>query len=1357
MEKQMSEELLIPLSSDECGHSGGEPDSDEDVITNYHIPSLDMLPRPGPLPTISVTPHSPASKIYPVLEDSLQQVRELHESVQHMRNVTIPDTYIPNSKDLAIALNPLLSQMARLSSSCPTLNEANQDMDLLGGSLGSSPVHQNRKGSATQDWLCQPETQRRRSWSALEDLTVKDKAKHTRQRSISLSSMESEADESSFVDNVDGSTTKLLGPDAPVVLRHRNARGSGGATSTHSLNEADLQNDFNKIKAKREAEQRLLPQRLPLQKSISTPSIIAVRDLAPEPILAGAQPTLPIVSFEGHSEKRRKRGSLFFRKKKDKNKKIAHQWVSACYGSSQICDVCAKHLSNKPALYCECCGTTVHQNTCKDNIAECNKPKNTKNSNKMSGFGVPNSKNSFSKRGSASVPGNVNSTSTSQILCDDKDSDLHGHYDGTSFPDDVPLVPLEFLSDSPITAAELCADLSLGLHENEPDSWTPHVGKEISRKLKEKEVKRQEHIYEFILTEKHHCMTLLVMQKVFVEGLQKYFQLGANVERMFPRLADLTELHLGLLARLRQRQRESPVVSTIADILLEQFSNTNASKLKSAYGEFCSRHRDAVELYKYYLQNDARFGQFVRHCQANPLLKKKGIPECILFITQRLTKYPLLIEPLIKTSKENKKEQDVLHKALALIKEILVEVDAQVAEKEKEDRKLEIYNRIDAKSYTVHRDHKFKKSDILQGNRSLKFEGVAMLMQGRGKMQIVLVIVLSDVLFFLQENSHKYSFFTPDNKAGVVSLQKLLVREKAGQDSRGIYLISSNPADPEMFELKVHKPKDKQVWIHAIREAVQSCPEDDEDSSVLSAEERQSLLNAKQIRHFVDAESDVEGLLRQKDIEQALLLEEKMSLQLKLLSAAGIDPPSPSSYRQLVSENVDTGQMWKEVLTAVQEVNRLVSSLYTTGTNLSRSVSSAGEHQSETYVSPILPKRAETFGGFDNPNQPPVKVPGKKNHSSGGTPVATPEVETVKPGDSKLFEKLPYRNYVIPTTIGSANNLNMENSQQLAAAPDAPALLSLGREQQYTAVKLSHYVYTLLCIISQLMTTNESYQAQLNALKVGGEGARQYRHNQQLEELRNLQDKLSGEKAAWIATRDQEAKELEEKKAELLKLQEQIRIEQEDIKEQREQLFRKMEKLTNKGLIISPNVGALSLTGQLDDCKDSSEDSPQSDSSTSIASSASGQNSTMDKKKDSKWSKNTQTKSQLPMNLISTTNQQKAQQNVQVKQQIPLKLASRLSSSGPVAGSTGSPQILPLKLSQDEKVRRTSTSGYQRLSPPSGETTPTTSHSHTRTGSSPATMQVSPPGPAPSHQNTASMKGARQTFHKIGDEEVIYF
>lgn len=87
-----------------------------------------------------------------------------------------------------------------------------------------------------------------------------------------------------------------------------------------------------------------------------------------------------------------------------------------------------------------------------------------------------------------------------------------------------------------------------------------------------------------------------------------------------------------------------------------------------------------------------------------------------------------------------------------------------------------------------------------------------------------------------------------------------------------------------------------------------------------------------------------------------------------------------------------------------QEVSQLASSLYTTGTNLSRSVSSAGEHQSDTYVSPILPKRAETFGGFDATSPGPMKLLGKKlQSSSSGTPVSTPDIDNLKPGDIRIF------------------------------------------------------------------------------------------------------------------------------------------------------------------------------------------------------------------------------------------------------------------------------------------------------------------------------------------------------------------
>lgn len=63
-----------------------------------------------------------------------------------------------------------------------------------------------------------------------------------------------------------------------------------------------------------------------------------------------------------------------------------------------------------------------------------------------------------------------------------------------------------------------------------------------------------------------------------------------------------------------------------------------------------------------------------------------------------------------------------------------------------------------------------------------------------------------------------------------------------------------------------------------------------------------------------------------------------------------------------------------------------------------------------------------------------------------------------------------------------------------------------------------------------------SLNAQLVSFK-GCTDSKQYRHNQQLEELRNLQDKFSGEKAAWAAMKDQEEKMLEQKKTEILRLQ----------------------------------------------------------------------------------------------------------------------------------------------------------------------------------------------------------------------------
>ncbi|XP_058124282.1 rho guanine nucleotide exchange factor 18 isoform X2 [Anopheles coustani] len=1250
--------------------SGGINDSNNsssDTATNNHS---------NMVPIISVTPHSPGAK-FNFLEDTLSQLQCLRESVAHMKNSTLQGAATGGIGALGATVSS-----SKLFSSCPSLPDLT-----ISNPINVWPHHHVLYGLNND---------RRKSWTAIEDLTECTKSSH---KSVSLSSLDSEEQESLR---------------AAERLHNRTSRNSTGGISTHSLNEAELARDFEKVVAKR----NLVPvvPRIPLQKSISTPSIAPVRNqTAKEDNIASEE-------YTEHHEKRRKRGSLFFRKKKDKAK---------TKGQSSACDAC---------------GATINLATYKEHAVEC-KAKIAKK------YFQAQPKPSSNKKGSA------NSHNSSQH--DDQGRDYYDgnvHNDNANYPDDVPLIRDEFLHEAPIGPHDLGADPILGVAIDEHDSWSPSVPKEVVKALKDKQVKRQEHIYEFIMTEKHHVQTLLVMQKVFVESLQKHFS-HLNLERMFPRLVELTELHTGFLRKLRLKQREHHVVDSIADILVDFFSSMSAQKLKNAYGEFCSNHRSALDTFKCYMTGDNIFAEWYKHCQQNPLLKKKGIPECILFVTQRLTKYPLLIDPLLKSSREDKIEQEKLQKAMSLVKEILVDVDARVADKEKEDRQLEIFKRIDAKSCAIFKKDKFKKSDIISCNRKLRFEGVATLMQGRSKMQTVLVVVLSDCLFFLLENSHKYSFFTPENKAGVVSLQKLLIREKAGTESRGIYIISSNPAYPEMYELKVQNPKDKNVWIQSIRAAVIDCPSDEsETEDYMSMEHRQKMIDLKQanIREIICK-------MRQKDFEQAILLEEKIALQLSLLldneqNAEQLGPAVESfisnygSYRDLISDDCDTIEIWKRVLNSIQEISSLASSLYTaaTGLPLSRSSSSVGERQSELFISPTLPKRAETFGGFDERRNKQLLasgVGGGGGGIGGATLMTTAHsrdavLSTLSAGyftNRETYEKRGehHTNVVHPSPADLEAALMLANPHHggpkvLAGAgtgtggtggrgSEGSIITSdLAKDQNYAALHVSHHLHTLLCIISQQMTTIQSLQHQLNSFRENPKTL--YRHNDQLEELRNLQDKLQEEKTAWQKQKEQEERELEETKKSQKALQEQIRAEQEDIKQQREQLYRKMEILSSQGLLLSPSVALPIPTGMVSSMEDtqsvSEEHHVDSAFGGGVGASMIGSSVTIDRKKD-KWRTASITKTP-PANLVSATNAAKINAT-SIKQQLPLKLSS-LSSSKPAStqsnsvmspnngnlvhattGGAGVTQMFPLKLA-DKKI---------------SSSTP----NHSRTGSSPAVIQ----------------------------------
>ncbi|XP_037816199.1 rho guanine nucleotide exchange factor 18 [Lucilia sericata] len=1265
------------------------------------------------IPIINVTPHSPAnvSKYNNIFEDTLSQLQNIRESVVQMKNSS---THMNDSLSNYGLVNATI-----LSASLPDLSATGN------GGVGSSGVGPYGPLAAHfVMWSPQQQQQyllnadRRKSWTGIDDLTAGGDCTN---KSVSLSSLDSEEQETIRV----------------TEQRRRSARNSTGGISTHSLNEAELARDFERIAAKRSLATEII-SRIPLQKSISTSSIVAKEDIKAiarhltdsedeNQSLLRAHAKIEVYD---NVEKRRKRGSLFFRKKKDKTK------MKSIGGQVANCDVC---------------GVSLSLGTLKDHQLEC----------KGGGSG------SGGKKGStAGLVGGLNKKS-------DKNEMGQDFYDGTeqnsNYNDDnTPLIRSEFLNDAPIEAHDLKADPALGICLKEHDSWSPGIPKDILKTLKDTQIKRQEHIYEFIMTEKHHCQTLLVMQKVFVESMERYFP-ALNCNKMFPRLQELTELHCGFLKKLRLKQKEHFVVDSIADILLEFFSLEKAQHLRLAYGEFCANHRSALEQFKSCMTSrDPTFSEWYKHCLTNPLLKKKGIPECILFVTQRLTKYPLLIEPLLKSAREDKLECDKLQHALALVKELLVDVDACVAEKELRERQIDIYNRIDNKSFAIYKNKPFRKTDVgVESKRRLKFEGLATLMQGRSKMQLVLVVVLTDCLCFLNENSahNKYMFFTPEHKAGVVPLQKLLIREKAGTESRGIYIISSNPLFPEMYELKVQTPKDKNVWIQSIRQAVLDCP----SSDVIESED---LTHEEKLRIGVNKREIIEKI-RQKDIEQAILLEEKILLQLNLIQKdqklfAEQQPQEQQQQQQInnasnmsaaqflttfgsykdlsVGADCDTGELWKKVLNTVQDITQLASTVYTaaTGQPVSRSVSSVGEKHSDTYNSPTLPKRAETFAGFDEKRA-------KNNFPCRADKLGTLQVLSPRLQELEETKKETKNSSIISTLLATAGG--EMDSQICDTLNPSGGSLAVTKDNNLALLQVTHNLHTLLCIISQQMTTIQSLQLQLALYRESPRAS--YTHNDQLEELRNLQDKLQEEKTAWMRQREQQEQELNEKKEALDKMQEQINTQQEDIKQQREQLYRKMEVLSSQGLLISPNT-PLNISTQLlqsstannaneldNDVHDSNSASNVHDLTAMTNTGSSNANacntptltsvaSTVDRRKD-KWRTASTISKTPPVNLLSATNAPKTQANV-VKQKIPMKLSSLSSTTSNSSSNAGAAnkvdksnsfttnnhynsssaagitQMFPLKLA--DKRNNSSTPLASQLIP-----------QHSRTGSSPAIIQ----------------------------------
>ncbi|XP_028282780.1 rho guanine nucleotide exchange factor 18a isoform X2 [Parambassis ranga] len=428
--------------------------------------------------------------------------------------------------------------------------------------------------------------------------------------------------------------------------------------------------------------------------------------------------------------------------------------------------------------------------------------------------------------------------------------------------------------------ALLRGELEFDAQNLEADSWSLAVDQNYLKVLNKEAIKRQDVMYELIQTEMHHVRTLKILLHVYMYELKRSFLIEeARLEQLFPGVDSLLSLHQDFLNMLKLRQAQSQeegspnnyYITQLGDILIAQFSGLKGQQMMESYSEFCSHHGEANSFYKEQMQNNKKLQILIKKIGQLPLVRRLGVPECFLLVTQRITKYPVLVERIIQNTEADTEEHRSLVEGLGLIKNTISQVNTQVSVYEKVARLREISLRLEPKCGRMKDGGMFQREDLLnEEKRTLLHEG-NVTWKSPGRQKDIYAVLLSDVLLLLQEKDQKLVFAALENKPPVISLRELIVREVAHEDKAMYLICTSTSSVPEMYEIHTGSKEERATWTQLIREAA-DCHRVEELYSNqikrLQQFEDNLKLRDEQIRHMLWEKQQIFAALYEEVTEQ---------------------------------------------------------------------------------------------------------------------------------------------------------------------------------------------------------------------------------------------------------------------------------------------------------------------------------------------------------------------------------------------------------------------------------------------------------------------------------------------------------
>ncbi|XP_046522095.1 pleckstrin homology domain-containing family G member 6 isoform X1 [Equus quagga] len=364
-------------------------------------------------------------------------------------------------------------------------------------------------------------------------------------------------------------------------------------------------------------------------------------------------------------------------------------------------------------------------------------------------------------------------------------------------------------------------------------SWKELVPghKEMTREL----CHQQEALWELLTTELVYVRKLKIMTDLLAAGLLNLQRVGllneVSAETLFGNVPSLIRAHHSFWEEvLGPTLGETRASGRPLDPISLQNGFLMFSQRFQPYIQYCLRVKQTMAYAREQQDNNPLFNAFVQWCEKHKRSGRQTLGDLLIKPHQRITKYPLLLQAVLKRSPEAR-AQEALHAMIAAVESFLRHINKQVRQGEEQEslvaaaQRIGPYEVLEPSSEEVEKNLRpFSTLDLTspmlgvapEHTRQLLLEGPVRVKEGReGKLDVYLFL-FSDMLLVTkpQRKADKAKVIRPP-----LMLEKLVCQPL--RDPNSFLVIHLTEFQCVSTALTVHcpSPADRARWLEKTQQA----------------------------------------------------------------------------------------------------------------------------------------------------------------------------------------------------------------------------------------------------------------------------------------------------------------------------------------------------------------------------------------------------------------------------------------------------------------------------------------------------------------------------------------------------------